>query len=179
MVLLQSVTLRLFVLVTRVRMYMLASIILAYCAIGVFALHNVEFDIWVLLAFGVVGYVMRNLGFPLAPMILGVVLGTIAELNLSRALAIDSDWTLFFTRPWSLFFVILAGFSALFPLYQRMRGAGGAARWFLPALMVALAAPLFMMPGVVRPVLGGGLIVAAAWSLVRSRVRGATPTPSP
>jgi putative tricarboxylic transport membrane protein len=179
MVLLQSVTLRLFVLVTRVRMYMLASIILAYCAIGVFALHNVEFDIWVLLAFGVVGYVMRNLGFPLAPMILGVVLGTIAELNLSRALAIDSDWTLFFTRPWSLFFVILAGFSALFPLYQRMRGAGGAARWFLPALMVALAAPLFMMPGVVRPVLGGGLIVAAAWSVVRSRVRGATPTPSP
>ena len=72
----QSIALRLFVLVTKVKMYVLAGIILAYCGIGVFALHNIVNDMWTLLIFGVVGYAMRNLGFPLAPMILGVVLGT-------------------------------------------------------------------------------------------------------
>ncbi len=47
-------------------MYVLASIILAYCAIGVFSLHNITFDIWVMFGFGVIGYFMRKLGFPLA-----------------------------------------------------------------------------------------------------------------
>ena len=71
----QAFCLRLFVLVTRVPMYRLTAVILAYCAIGVFALNNIVFDIWTLFIFGVIGYVMRILGFPLAPMILGVVLG--------------------------------------------------------------------------------------------------------
>ena len=54
-------------------------------------------------------------------MILGVVLGNIAELNLARAFAITSDLTPFVTRPWSLLFFILAIFSAFFPVYQRDR----------------------------------------------------------
>ena len=91
----QAFCLRIFVLVTRVPLYTLAAVILAYCAIGVFSLNNVVFDIWTLLWFGVIGYTMRVLGFPLAPMILGVVLGNIAEINLSRALAISDDVTLF------------------------------------------------------------------------------------
>jgi putative tricarboxylic transport membrane protein len=167
MVGLQAVCLRVFVLVTRLRMYVLASVILAYCAIGIFALNNITFDLWTLLIFGIVGYTMKTLGFPLAPMILGVVLGHIAELNLNRALSISDNLMLFLTRPWSLFFLILGAFSCLFPLYQRQRGK---AKWTLayPALLsIAISAPLFMMGGVARPVLGGCLILFSSYLILR------------
>ena len=162
---LQSITLRIFVLVTKVRMYMLASVILAYCAVGIFALHNVEFDIWTLFVFGIIGYVLRNLGFPLAPMILGVVLGNIAELNLSRAVAISDDYWLFLTRPWSLFFILLALFSVFFPLYQRDRTQRPWTLVFMPALGIAVSLPLFLMDGWIRPAIGAALLALAAFRL--------------
>lgn len=163
----QAIALRAFLMVTRIPMYMLAGVILAYCAIGVFSLHNVEFDIWTLFWFGLLGYTMRVLGFPLAPMILGVVLGDIAEVNLSRAVAISDDLTLFLSRPWSLFFLIISAFSAVFPWYQKARGRKTWTLLFLPALLLAIAPPLFMMGGVPRPIVGGVLGVAGVWILVR------------
>ena len=57
---------------------------------------------------------MRNLKFPLTPMILGVVLGPIAERWLSRSLALSTDISEFFTHPWSLFFIIVSVFSIAF-----------------------------------------------------------------
>ncbi|UCH75724.1 MAG: tripartite tricarboxylate transporter permease [Rhodospirillales bacterium] len=168
----QAVALRAFLLVTRIPMYMLAGVILAYCAIGVFALHNVEFDIWTLFWFGVLGYTMRVLGFPLAPMILGVVLGDIAEVNLSRAVAISDDLTLFLTRPWSLFFLTIAVFSAIFPWYQKARGRKTWTLLFLPVLFLAIAPPLFMMGGVPRPAVGGILVAAGAWILFSRHRKG-------
>ena len=165
MVGLQAVCLRAFIMVTRMRMYVLAAVILAYCGIGIFALHNVTFDLWTLLIFGIIGFSMKTLGFPLAPMILGVVLGNIGELNLSRAFATSDDLTLFFTRPWSLFFLILGAFSIFFPWFQKARGT---AKWtlFYPALMsFALSPPLFLMGGVVRPALGALLIAFGAYLL--------------
>ena len=160
---LQSFMLRVFVLVTKVRMYILACVILGFCGIGVFAINNVEFDLWTLLWFGILGLLMRHFGFPLAPMILGVVLGNIAELNLARAFAITTDLTPFVTRPWSLLFLILAVFSGFFPLYQRHRLSH---RWILgysPAMAAAVSVPLFLMSGTVRPILGGGLLVLSAY----------------
>ncbi|HIP77968.1 MAG TPA: Tat pathway signal protein, partial [Kiloniellaceae bacterium] len=118
MVFMQAFCLRAFLMIVRMPMYFLASVILLYTAIGVFALSNLTYDIWVLFIFGIVGYILKNLGFPLAPIILGVVLGHIAELNLSRAVGTSDDLTLFITRPWSLFFLIVALFSAAFPWYQ-------------------------------------------------------------
>jgi len=151
---LQSLMLRVFVLVTRIPMYMLAAVILAFSSIGVFALNNVTFDLWTLLWFGLLGFAMRQTGFPLAPMILGVVLGNIAELNLSRALAISTDLTPFFTRPWSLFFLLVAIYSALFPWYQEQRQAGaGWTRYYGPTLLLIVAIPLFLMGGQIRPIL--------------------------
>lgn len=166
---LQSIALRLFVLVTRVRMYMLASVILAYCGIGVFALHNIVNDMWTLLLFGIVGYVLRNLGFPLAPVILGVVLGPIAEKWLARATAISTDVTEFLTHPWSLFFIILSLFSMIFGLYQRDRGKKVWALYYSPCLMLALSVPLYQMGGYVRPVLGTILIGLGLFGLYRAR----------
>lgn len=172
MLFLQSGALRLFVLVTKVRMYVLASIILAYCGIGIFALNNVSFDMWTLFWFGIVGYVMRKLKFPLAPMILGVVLGQIAELWLARATAISTEITPFFTHPWSLFFIILAVFSMFFSAYQTHRGRKRWTIFFTPALIASMSIPMFMMVGTVRPVVGGLLLVVAAFLMFKLRKRG-------
>lgn len=169
---LQAICLRIFVTVTRVPVYRLATVIFAYCAIGIFALNNIVFDLWVLLGFGVLGYAMRRYGFPLAPMILGVVLGDNAEVNLIRALATDTDLTIFFTRPWSLFFLLIAGFSTAFPWYQKYRGR---AKWtlaFTPAIAICLALPLFMMGGIFRPCVAGALVCIGIYLLYRRHSGG-------
>jgi putative tricarboxylic transport membrane protein len=163
----QSFMLRVFVLVTRIRMYMLAAIILGFCGIGVFALHNVSFDLWTLLWFGIIGFIMRQFGFPLAPMILGVVLGNIAELNLARALAISTDLSPFFTRPWSLFFLIIAVFSAAFPVYQAQRGKKKWTLFYLPFTCFAACVPLYMMGGIPRPVIATIVLTFGVYTLVK------------
>lgn len=160
MVILQSITLRGFVLVTRVKKYMLTSVILFYCAVGVFALNNVGFDLWTLFWFGVLGFVMKSLGFPVVPIILGVVLGRIAEDSLSRVVAISYDPMAFLSRPWSLFFIILAIMSMMFPYYQRQRGTKPWTDYFVPIFLIALSLPVYMMVGVVRPVLAGLMLLS-------------------
>ncbi len=116
---------------------------------------------------------MRHFGFPLAPMILGVVLGNIAELNLARALAITPDLSPFFTRPWSLFFMIIAVFSALFPLFQGHRKKKKVwTLFYLPAECFAVAVPLFMMGGTTRPVLATIMAGFGAYQLWRRQQNG-------
>ena len=165
---LQSFMLKIFVRVTKIPMYMLATIILGFCGIGVFALQNVTFDLWTLLWFGILGFVMRHFGFPLAPMILGVVLGNIAELNLARALAITPDLSPFITRPWSLFFLIIAVFSALFPMFQGHREKKKTwTLFYLPVACFAVSIPLFMMSGITRPMLATIVLGFGAYQLWR------------
>ncbi|MBL6596522.1 MAG: tripartite tricarboxylate transporter permease [Candidatus Puniceispirillum sp.] len=164
----QSGVLRIFVLVTRIKTYVLATVILTFATIGVFALHNSIDDIWTLFFFGILGFVMRQFGFPLAPMILGVVLGNIAELNLARALAIDADPMLFFVRPWSLFFAIVAVFSMIFPIYQKHRDTGSLLeRLFSPMMLLSLSLPLFMMGGLLRSTLAMAAIAVSSVVLWR------------
>ena len=164
----QSGVLRVFVLVTRIKTYVLATVILTFATIGVFALHNSIEDIWTLFFFGILGFIMRQFGFPLAPMILGVVLGNIAELNLARALAIDSDPMLFFVRPWSLFFAIIAVFSMVFPIYQKHRETGSVLeRFFSPLVLLCLSLPLFMMGGFLRTTLAVAAIAVSSFILWR------------
>ncbi len=172
----QSVTLRLFILVTRVRKYVLASVILALCGIGVFSLHNIEFDLWALFWFGMLGFLMRQFGFPLAPMILGVVLGNIAEINLARALAISSDLSLFVTRPWSLLFLLIALFSIIFPYFQHNRGKKIWTLFFLPAALFSISVPLMMMGGLPRPTIAVCLVVFGFWTLYKRGKKRWDPT---
>ena len=166
----QAICLRLFLLITRVRLYVLGAVILAYSAIGVFALNNSVFDIWTLFLFGLLGYGMSRLGFPLTPMILGVVLGPIAEVNFSRALATSSNLALFVTRPWSLFFIVLAAFSLVYPWYQRGQSTRRWTRFYMPLLLVCVAPSLMMMGGYLRPAAGGALFLLGCALLLR-RVR--------
>ena len=178
MISMQAFCLRAFLLVVRIPMYMLAAVILAYCAIGVFALNNIADDIWTLFIFGLIGYGMKLLGFPLAPMILGVVLGHVAELNLSRAISLSGTTDQFLidmvTRPWALFFLIIAVFSIVFPWYQRLREQANWTLFYIPALMVCLALPLAMMDGWARTLIAVALVGGAVYLLAKSARRGWT-----
>ncbi|MDH3743340.1 MAG: hypothetical protein OER56_17250, partial [Hyphomicrobiales bacterium] len=141
-------------------------------------LNNVADDLWTLLWFGLLGFFMRQFGFPLAPMILGVVLGNIAEINLARAMAISTDVSLFVTRPWSLFFLIVALFSAAFPHFQQSLAEGRRwVRYYVPAMLTCVALPLMMMGSIVRPVLALICIATAGYLLYRSRRPAKSPTP--
>lgn len=171
----QGICLRGFAQVMRIPLYAMAAVILAYCAIGVFSLNNSIFDIWSLLLFGLLGYGMHLLGFPLAPMILGVVLGPIAETNLARSLATSSDLSLFVTRPWALFFLVLAAFSIFFPWYQQARKQAKWTIFYLPLLCVGCSIPLFLMAGWVRPLIGVLLIGIGARLLWRKARGDETP----
>ena len=166
MLALQSVTLRGFVMVTRVRMYQLAPVILFYCALGMFALNNVDFDMWALFWFGVLGFTMRALGFPIVPIVLGVVLGDIAENALAQVIALSTEITPFFVRPWSLFFIILSAFSIFFPAFQHNSGKKLWTLWFIPVFCIILTIPMVMMEGIVRPIVGVGLLSYGIYMLV-------------
>ncbi|HKI97219.1 MAG TPA: tripartite tricarboxylate transporter permease [bacterium] len=170
MIAVQSLGLRFFLRLSRVPKYVLAAVIFLFCAVGVFALNNIMFDVWTLFFFGVLGYQMRVFGFPLAPMVLGVILGPIAEVNLSRAMAISWDPVLFLVRPWSLFFLTLAVLSLIFPYWQRAVRTPGAYwlwRYYLPVSFMLMGIPLLRMPGYLRPALAVGLIAFGLWRLVR------------
>jgi putative tricarboxylic transport membrane protein len=77
----------------------LFPVVLVLCVIGAYALNNTMSNVYVLLAFGVLGYAMVKFGFPLAPFILGVILGDQIEINLVRSIMTDADPWLFVTRP--------------------------------------------------------------------------------
>jgi putative tricarboxylic transport membrane protein len=116
------------------------------------------------------------LGFPLAPMILGVVLGNLAELNLSRAFATASDMTQFVTsfgtRPWSAFFLLLAGFSLGFPWFQKERGKKKWTLIYIPLMAIVLAFPLFFMGSTVRTILAAALLGWGIYALWRRNKDG-------
>jgi putative tricarboxylic transport membrane protein len=91
---------RLLVQVLRARYQIIVPIIFVLCTIGAFAIAARLFDVWVMLAFGVLGFALRLLNYPMAPLVLGLVLGDLLEKSLRRGLVLsDGDITPFFTRP--------------------------------------------------------------------------------
>lgn len=91
---------RLLVQVLRVPQHLIVPIIFVLCAVGSFAIAGRLFDIYVMLGFGLLGFWLRHHGYPMAPLVLGIVLGELLEKNLRRALVLsDGDLTPFFLRP--------------------------------------------------------------------------------
>jgi putative tricarboxylic transport membrane protein len=78
----------------------LMPVVFVLCVVGSYAITSRVFDIYVMLAFGFIGFVLRDLKFPMAPLILGLVLGDLLEKNLTRGLVLSGgDIAPFFTRP--------------------------------------------------------------------------------
>jgi putative tricarboxylic transport membrane protein len=99
----------------------LFPIVLVLCVIGAYALNNTMGNVYILLAFGVLGYLMVKFGFPLAPFILGVILGDQIEINLVRSLMTDSNLWLFVTRPISGLLLAASVLSIAAALWQHRR----------------------------------------------------------
>ncbi len=103
--------------VLKIRREWLMGTIFVLCAVGSFAISGRIFDVWVMIGFGLVGFLMREMGFPVAPMILGVVLGPILDNNLRRSLSLSQgDPIDFVSRPIS--FVIACMVFAIILLSQ-------------------------------------------------------------
>lgn len=99
----------LFVKITHIPQNLLTALLMVVCCAGAFAIANSAFEVYIMLTFGVVAYFMNKFGFPAVPIVLGMVLGPIAESNMRNALAMSNgSWTIFVQRPICLAFIILA-----------------------------------------------------------------------
>jgi len=99
----------------------LFPVVLVLCVVGAYALGNSMATVYVLFVFGILGYLMVKLGFPLAPFILGVILGDQIEINLVRSLMTDSNLWLFVTRPISALLLAAAAASIVLSIWQHRR----------------------------------------------------------
>lgn len=101
----------------------LIPIIIAISIFGVYAVQVSTYDLLLLLGCGVLGYFLNKNDYPIAPLVLGLVLGPMIENNMRRALTIsDGDYSLFFTRPLSLTFLIVTALWLLIPVLLKKRG---------------------------------------------------------
>ncbi|MGP5562581.1 tripartite tricarboxylate transporter permease [Vreelandella alkaliphila] len=121
MLLIGVVLMKAFLRLLNVPKYIVVPVVLACCAIGTYTLNNRLSDLYLLACIGAVGYLLKKLDYPLAPLVLGVVLGPIAETNLRRAFQTSADWTLFFTRPISALLLTLAVASVIYSIYSYMK----------------------------------------------------------
>lgn len=115
-----SVFIRGFANITKVPIRVLLPCIMILCTVGSFAISNSTFDVFVMVAFGLFGYVMKSLGFPLAPLSIALVLGNLTETNLRRSMALSyGDPSIFFTRPISALILAIAFLSLFYPYLKK------------------------------------------------------------
>ena len=90
----------LFAAILRIPFSIIAPIIIVICAIGAYTVHNSMFDVYLMVLFGVAGYVLRKLDYPLAPLVLALVLGDRAESAFRQAMLVSQgDMSIFFSNP--------------------------------------------------------------------------------
>jgi len=117
-----------FAAILRIPFAILTPLIIVVCAIGSYAVHSSMLDIWYMLLFAVIGYVFKKLDYPIAPLVLALVLGDLAETALRQSLIISQgSLAIFFTRPIAgaitalaiLFFIL----PAITPWWRRLKGS--------------------------------------------------------
>lgn len=112
-----------FVQVLRVPYSYLMPVVFVLCVIGTYALSQRIFDIWIMVFFGLAGFVLRQMKYPMAPLVLGIILGDLLDKSLRRGLTLsDGDLAPFFTRPVSAAFVavIVLSIAMNMPVVRRV-----------------------------------------------------------
>jgi putative tricarboxylic transport membrane protein len=108
-----------FIQVLRLPFTILAPIIFVLCVIGGYAPNTNMHDVWLMLIFGLGGYILRKLDYPMAPIVLAIVLGPLAEKSMRQSLIMaQGSPMIFFERPFSLTFIVLACLLFLYPLVK-------------------------------------------------------------
>jgi putative tricarboxylic transport membrane protein len=95
----------------------ISAFVVVFCFVGAFAQRNSLPDLYVMAVFGLLGYLFERFKFPLAPLVLGTILGPLAENNfMTTMVSFDNDWTVFFTRPISGVILALSIAGLLWPV---------------------------------------------------------------
>jgi putative tricarboxylic transport membrane protein len=124
MMLIQMFCIPVFVKCLLVPRYLLYPVVLVMCIVGCYALNSRMLDVWVFVGFGLVGYFLSREGFPLLPVILGLILGRMAENQFRVGLAISSGSIMpFITRPVSALLLLAAVLSLILPPILEKRHA--------------------------------------------------------
>ncbi|MHB0870810.1 MAG: tripartite tricarboxylate transporter permease [Chloroflexota bacterium] len=101
----------------------LGPLIVLFSMIGSYSVRYQLFDVWMTLAFGLIGYLMRKFGFPMAPMVLATVLGQMLETSLKQSLSMShGSYGIFFMRPISVVFMLLGMIVVVRGLWAQYRG---------------------------------------------------------
>jgi putative tricarboxylic transport membrane protein len=111
----------LFAAILRVPFSIIAPLIIVICAIGAYTVHNAMLDIWFMLLFGIIGYVFKKLDYPLAPLVLALVLGDRAEDSFRQSMLIAQGDLRIFVSNWLVGTITTLGLVLLFwPVVSRM-----------------------------------------------------------
>ena len=115
---------KLFVKILQIPERLLMPLIVSMAFVGSFAVKNSLFNVGIMLAFGLIGYFMRKLKFPITPVVLALVLGPMAEASLRRALILSGgSWMIFVQRPITFVLLIITVISVMFPIIrEKMTG---------------------------------------------------------
>lgn len=125
MILAGLITAKFFSELMRVPENILSAFIISFCLLGAFALRNDMTDVWFMVIFGIVGYLMRRYDLPSPPLILGLILGPLAEKYfLTTMIGCGNDWTIFFCRPVSGSLMIISIGLLLMPFLRNLLRKG-------------------------------------------------------
>jgi putative tricarboxylic transport membrane protein len=112
--------------ILRIPFSVIAPVIIVICAIGAYTVHGSMFDVWLMLVFGVIGYLFKKLRYPLAPMVLALVLGDMAEASFRQAMLLSQgSISIFWSNPLVGSIAGLAIVLLLWPLVGMLRGRSG------------------------------------------------------
>jgi putative tricarboxylic transport membrane protein len=115
----------LFANILRIPKKILLPLVILFCFTGMYTVNNSVFDIWTMLAFGVLGWFMRHWAYEAAPLLLALVLGPKLEVACRQSLMIShGDFGIFLSRPVSLAFLLATLLFLVMPLARKLFGVG-------------------------------------------------------
>lgn len=126
---------RMCVHVTKISNKILSVAVVTLCVVGSFAINNSFFDVFLMLLFGILGYFMDKIKIPVAPLVVGMILGRMFDVSLSQSLLISmGSWSVFITNPVCAVLLLLALISLIqsSPMYDSWKAKRRAARGELP-----------------------------------------------
>jgi putative tricarboxylic transport membrane protein len=110
-------TVRLLLRLLTIPFEIFSTMVLVFAVIGTFAIFNRTIDLWVMLVCGVIGFFAKQYEFPISAIVLGLVLGSIAEIGLVNGIGVArGDWVVFFTRPFTVGTLVLAAVLLVLPV---------------------------------------------------------------
>jgi hypothetical protein len=122
----------------------LTPAVFVLCVIGSYAIQQRMFDVWVMVVFGIVGFVLREMKYPMAPLVLGIVLGDIFDKSFRRSWVIhDGDFMFYFQRPISVVLMLLC-------VGTIVMSVGPCRRYVGPRIQGAMSASVGLFTGFAR-----------------------------